>query len=234
MEIENRADGEAMPLFDAPGETRTETVAAPAVPEAAEDTAGAVAAETRQSVPGGCADAALLPEPTGHFGDYLRMLRQRRNLSLNDLEEATRIRAVYLQAIEDENYAELPPAVYILGYIKNLCRFYGLGEEAVAVLTAEVRQRVDYESPSDSSKVIRDFEPSLENPRMFRRIILAGCGLLIVAAVAITSLIWLFANRGTAAGTAAGSRAVDEPRLLELQPAPVLEDAVLPVSGGVR
>ena len=237
MEAEKNAAEEAMPLF---GELRTEpappaepVVEAPAEPAAAEPVveepaAPAEPAEKAAPAPVSAADSGPLPEPTGHFGDYLRLLRQRRRLTLQDLETATHIRAVYLRAMEEENYGELPPAVYVLGYIKNLCRFYRLDEETVCVLTSEIRQRVEYESPSDSSKVIRDFEPSLENPLLLRRVLLAGSGLLLLLALAALLVVWFFVG-GRGAAPVMGAAPVDEARLLKLQPAPVLEDTVLPI-----
>ena len=233
MEAEKNAAEEAMPLF---GELRTEpappaepVVEAPAEPAAAEPVIEAPAEPAEKAAPAPVsADSGPLPEPTGHFGDYLRLLRQRRRLTLSDLETATHIRAVYLRAMEEENYGELPPAVYVLGYIKNLCRFYRLDEETVGVLTSEIRQRVEYESPSDSSKVIRDFEPSLENPLLLRRVLLAGSGLLLLLALAALLVVWFFVG-GRGAAPVMGAAPVDEARLLKLQPAPVLEDTVLPI-----
>ena len=242
MEAEKNAAEEAMPLFGeletGPAEKAEPVADAPAkpaeetVPAAAEPVVDAPAAPVTDApagpAPAAPAGAGPLPEPTGHFGDYLRLLRQRRRLTLQDLETATHIRAVYLRAMEEENYDELPPAVYVLGYIKNLCRFYRLDEETVGVLTSEVRQRVEYESPSDSSKVIRDFEPSQENPLLLRRVLLAGGGLLLLLALAVLLAVWFFAA-GRGGAPVLGGTPVDEARLLKLQAPPVLEDTVLPV-----
>ncbi len=236
MEAEKNAAEEAMPLFGElttepapPAEPVADAQAEPAEP-AAEEPAVEIPAEPAPAEPAPAAspDSGLLPEPTGHFGDYLRLLRQRRRLTLQDLETATHIRAVYLRAMEEENYNELPPAVYVLGYIKNLCRFYRLDEETVGVLTSEIRQRVEYESPSDSSKVIRDFEPSQENPLLLRRVLLAGGGILLLLALAVLLAVWFFAA-GRGGAPVLGGTPVDEARLLKLQAPPVLEDTVLPV-----
>lgn len=233
MEAEKTVAEEAMPLF---GELETETPAAVDTTPAETATADEIAAEpirpaVETAASGPRTASVLLSEPTAHYGDYLRTMRKHRQLTLADLENATHIRAMYLQAIENEDYNNLPPAVYVLGYIKNLCRFYGLDAETVEVLTGEIRQRVEYESPSDSSKVIRDFEPSLENPRLLKRIVLAGCGILLLVALLTLLLIWIFAGKNTGA---AGAAPMNETRLLELQPPPVLEDSVLPIGRGGR
>ena len=44
-------------------------------------------------------------------GNKLREARGRRKLSLEDVEEATKIRGRYLQAIEDEDWEQLPSEI---------------------------------------------------------------------------------------------------------------------------
>ena len=55
-------------------------------------------------------------------GYTLRQERERQELSIDDIEQGTSIRAVYIEAIENGEYDKLPGNVYTKGFIKNyLC-----------------------------------------------------------------------------------------------------------------
>jgi len=62
----------------------------------------------------------------GELGELLRKARQERGLSLAQVEEATRIRSAYLQALEEEAYERLPAPVYVKGFLKNYALYLGL------------------------------------------------------------------------------------------------------------
>jgi len=66
------------------------------------------------------------------LGETLRTARQKRNLTLAEAAEATRIKSHFLEALEDGNYSVLPGPAYITGFLRNYARFLGLHpEEAV-------------------------------------------------------------------------------------------------------
>ena len=65
-------------------------------------------------------------------GYTLRQERERQNLSINDIEQGTSIRAVYIEAIENGEYDKLPGAVYTKGFIKNYAKFLEMDAEAAA------------------------------------------------------------------------------------------------------
>lgn len=62
----------------------------------------------------------------GDLGTRFRLARESRNISLNQAEQDTRIRRKYLQALEDEDWASLPPAVYLKGFVRNYASYLGL------------------------------------------------------------------------------------------------------------
>ncbi|MGQ9556827.1 MAG: helix-turn-helix domain-containing protein [Desulfurispora sp.] len=65
-------------------------------------------------------------------GLKLRQARERLGLSLEDAENATKIRRKYLEALENEAYQQLPGTVYARGFLRNYARYLGLpGEEMV-------------------------------------------------------------------------------------------------------
>jgi cytoskeletal protein RodZ len=65
-------------------------------------------------------------------GGRLRDARTRRELSLADVEAATKIRSRYLQAIENEEWEQLPGDVYARAFIRTYGRHLGLDGERLA------------------------------------------------------------------------------------------------------
>jgi cytoskeletal protein RodZ len=76
------------------------------------------------------------------LGLWLRRARENKGLTLAEAEEALRIRARYLHALEVGDYAALPGPIQIRGFIRNYARFLGLPvEEALARYQAEADGR---------------------------------------------------------------------------------------------
>jgi hypothetical protein len=65
-------------------------------------------------------------------GSKLREARTRRKLSIADVEAATKIRGRYLQAIESEDWDQLPGDTYARAFIRTYGRFLGLDGERLA------------------------------------------------------------------------------------------------------
>lgn len=63
------------------------------------------------------------------LGQMLRDARETQGISLAQAEEATRIRRKYLEALEEADYAVLPPNVYVRGFIRNYAAYLGLDPE---------------------------------------------------------------------------------------------------------
>jgi len=57
------------------------------------------------------------------FGQDLNRLRTERGVSLDELASATKVRAILLHALEEGRFDDLPPAVFVEGYIKACARF---------------------------------------------------------------------------------------------------------------
>lgn len=67
----------------------------------------------------------LRPELLG-IGERLRNAREAKGLSLRAVADLTRIRAVYLQALEEEQFDQLPGAVYARGFLRTYADALGL------------------------------------------------------------------------------------------------------------
>jgi cytoskeleton protein RodZ len=71
------------------------------------------------------------------WGEKLRKRREELGYTLQMAEEQTKIRKLYLQALENEDFAVLPPRIYATGFVKNYARFLGLDEKQ---LTQEFKE----------------------------------------------------------------------------------------------
>src|SRR2546430_13430502 len=60
------------------------------------------------------------------IGERLRNAREAKGLTLAVAETLTRIRATYLSALEEEQFARLPGAVYARGYLRTYALALGL------------------------------------------------------------------------------------------------------------
>lgn len=89
------------------------------------------------------ADTAVKAAPEGaSFGPYLQAIRIQKHISLEQVAEATRIRRATLRALEDEDFAHLPPDVFTIGFLKAYAQAVGAdGKEAVQRYHAQRRLR---------------------------------------------------------------------------------------------
>ncbi len=81
-------------------------------------------------------------------GKRLKEARRKLELSLEEAEEATKVRSKYLSAIEADRWRDFPSRVYVLGFVRRYSEFLKL----------------------DAQKIISDFNSEFgENPRIFSR-----------------------------------------------------------------
>lgn len=94
------------------------------------------------------------------IGPILRQVRTERDITLAQIEEATKIRTKYLQAIEDENFELLPGEVYAKGFINTYVRYLNIGDRAdVKEILHPVKQVVVI--PEEEEPVVQ----SVQKPR---------------------------------------------------------------------
>jgi cytoskeletal protein RodZ len=62
----------------------------------------------------------------GNLGELFRIKREEMHLSLKEIENATSIRKMYLEAIEDGTIGKFLSSVYAVGFIKQYAAFLGL------------------------------------------------------------------------------------------------------------
>jgi cytoskeleton protein RodZ len=76
------------------------------------------------------------------IGQKLRQARTERGVELSEVERATKIRAKFLEAMEEDRWQELPAPVYARGFLDIYARYLGLDHEA---LLEEYRHTVEGE-----------------------------------------------------------------------------------------
>lgn len=65
------------------------------------------------------------------LGEKLAAARKRKKFTLDEVEEATKIRARYLRAMEEDNYKALPGPVYLSGFLSSYAEFLGIPQDEV-------------------------------------------------------------------------------------------------------
>ena len=71
------------------------------------------------------------------FGETLRQARAYKGVTLKEAEQATRINRHHLAALEDENFAALPPLIYQRGIVRNYAVFLDLDPNKVLTMFEE-------------------------------------------------------------------------------------------------
>jgi DnaJ-class molecular chaperone len=85
-----------------------------------------------------------LEEGGDYDGARLRRARLRRGLDLDEIAAKTKVNASYLGFLEEERFGELPPRVYVRGFVMAYAACLGLDPAAVA---ASYMRRYDAERP---------------------------------------------------------------------------------------
>lgn len=116
------------------------------------------------------------------LGAFLRRHREERELSLEDLEEVTRIRRAHLEAIERGDWEKLPPGVYVRGLLKSYARAVGVSQ--ASVMRMYVKERPS-EARLPEPQLIS--QPLLNEPRFSIELVLA----VVIMGVALVLMGWM-------------------------------------------
>ena len=107
----------------------------------------------------------------GEFGDKFRKAREKKELSLDDVSNVTKISSRMLQAIEEEHFDRLPGGVFNKGFIRAYAKHLGLNdEEAVTDYLACLRQaQIDAHEVWQPERPGQTRPAALENPSLVDR-----------------------------------------------------------------
>jgi cytoskeletal protein RodZ len=130
------------------------------------------------------------------IGNSLREARFRQQLEFGELEQATKIRARYLRALEEESFDTLPAQTYVKGFLRTYADYLGLDGQ-LYVDEYNSRFSAGEEEPREpvvsrrTSNVGRQQHRRLENRGVL--FALAGIGALFALVIAA----WKFSDTGT-------------------------------------
>ena len=105
------------------------------------------------------------------FGQILRETRERKGLELNATARRLRIRPDILKAIEDGNFAAMPPRGYTRNMVNGYARYLGLNPTEITGMYLDelYAYQVDYASSRKRSSGIELPEDTLSSRRMAER-----------------------------------------------------------------
>jgi hypothetical protein len=120
-------------------------------------------------------------------GEMLREAREDLGLSYQDVEQGIKIRAVYLQAIEDEQFDRLPGTAYAKGFLRSYAKYLHLNDDKVMAAYLASAAVLPEEKPAPPLR------PKPPSSSLFRR-----PALLITALVAVVIVVALslYFNQG--------------------------------------
>jgi hypothetical protein len=138
------------------------------------------------------------------IGHSLREARVRQGLDYSQVELATKIRAKYIRALEEEEFAVLPPGTYIKGFMRSYAEFLGLDGQL-------------YVDEYNSRHVVEGFDdmpqrrPRVRQNRSVERkvVVLALAGIAAVTALVIVA--WKFGGGDPATSTTPPAAAPHKP-----------------------
>jgi len=124
----------------------------------------------------------------GDLGDLLREARENKGLSLEQAEADTRIRYKFLAALENEEYASLPGAVYVKGFLKTYAIYLGLDPKHVVGLYSAVAGHQE----TQKSPAVPLVAVPMQEARPLRPFVigLAVVAVLLLLAAAYVRLPW--------------------------------------------
>src|SRR5262245_6991010 len=127
------------------------------------------------------------------IGETLRETRMRRRIDMTEVEAATKIRAKYLRALENEEWDLLPGPTFVKTFLRTYAEYLDLDPR---LLVEEYRQR--YERPT--SQDLTPFGPGMGGRRPGQRrrrarrpigpYLVVGFGIVLLLAALYTIGIW--------------------------------------------
>ena len=120
------------------------------------------------------------------IGNSLREARYRQQLELSDVELATKIRARYLQALEEESFDALPAQTYVKGFLRTYADYLGLDGQ-LYVDEYNSRYSVGEDEPREPVVARRTSTVHQRHRRLERRgvlLALGGIGMVVAFFIA--------------------------------------------------
>ena len=125
------------------------------------------------------------------IGYSLKAARERQGIGLPEAELATKIRAKYLRALEEEDFATLPADTYARGFLRSYAEYLGLDGE---IYVDEYASRFHNNEWEDEPAVPRRRpRPTRRERTIERRAVVLALAVIAVLA-ALTVGAWMYGN----------------------------------------
>ena len=151
----------------------------------------------------GAAGEATPPSETQGLGVFLRREREKRGLSHEQIAEMTRLRRHMVVALEEEAWDELPPPVFVKGFIKSYAKALGLDQKEVLDLYVEAPP-----PESETPKLLLEPRRASKRPIIFT-----------LAVAVLLGAVWLFVWKEYGSEKKTVPARETETRAVPLQPA---------------
>ena len=113
----------------------------------------------------------------GELGDLLHKARADKDLTLGQVEEQIRIRSKFLQALEEEDYDQLPAPVYVKGFLRNYATYLGLDPQEVLSLY----QQPEMAEPATAPPAMLDEPLEPVSARQLWPLLLVAVAMIVVS-----------------------------------------------------
>ena len=130
--------------------------------------------------PAAAVDSAAQADDADKVGTMLQKERIKKGVDLQEVSQVLCIRRFYLQAIEDGNYAELPPLPYSAGFVNSYAKYLGLNN---ARITQLFREELDIKPEHKGIFIVE--EPTSEASTPHPKYIIGS-----LAALMVVALLW--------------------------------------------
>lgn len=135
----------------------------------------------------GASDMMHSVEGADHVGSFLREARENAGSTVADIARNLRIRRVYLEAIEDGRFDELPGATYAIGFVRSYAAYLGL--DAPVLVERFKEEASGIQAPQDL-----DFPTPVPEGRFPGGLLVTIC--LLLAGAAFGGWYWYQSQNG--------------------------------------
>ena len=152
------------------------------------------------------------------FGQKLRTEREKQGYNLEAVAEGTKIRKLYLNALEDDDFDQLPPRVYATGFVASYARFLKMDVDAlVEEFKAQAYPIPPVPAPVGATK--KKVRKRIRKAGKVRKIAIKN----IVAALLFLAVIWWL---GSYLASYIAQQAVDKQTMIQADPVVQVPEAV--------
>lgn len=89
-------------------------------------------------------------------GSQLKAIREEKEISLEEVQQATKIRAAYIEALENSDLDALPGRVYGISFAETYARFLGLDEVEISAIYTVYYNELEAQKNAKKVEAVKD------------------------------------------------------------------------------